>query len=99
MLNCPNCNERSISAWRKQYLSPLRKIRCPNCSALVSVGWLKSIIPGMIGGILPIAWLMVLLCFDSFLAANVFGILVIVALGVHHHFFIPLKVRAPPDYD
>ena len=98
MLDCPNCTQPSISAFQKQFLSPLRKIECANCGAQVSVGWLQSVIPGIIGAILPIVWFFVLVVSDS-LAATAVAIFTLVLLGVHHHFIVPLKVRSLPNND
>lgn len=37
--NCPNCDEPTISYWRKQFLGPARSIRCSSCNAKISVSW------------------------------------------------------------
>ena len=40
--SCPNCREKSISFWQKQFAGPLKKIRCKSCNALISVSWIRS---------------------------------------------------------
>jgi hypothetical protein len=96
MLECPNCKELSISALRKQFIGPLRKISCPTCKAEISVGWLQSIILGIIVWVLPIVWLVVLVS-SGVLQAAVVAILTMIVVGAYQHFLVPLKVRTLPE--
>jgi len=96
MLDCPNCKELSISAWRKQFIGPLRKIRCPECNAQISVGWLQSIILGIIVCLLPIVWLIVFITSGA-LRAGVIAIFSMIVVGVYQHFLVPLKVSSFPE--
>ena len=93
MLECPNCHARSISAWRKQFIGPLGKIRCPNCKAQISVGWLQSLFLAGVTWALPIVWLLVLIS-SGLLKALIVAALTVSAAGAWQHFFVPLKVRS-----
>jgi hypothetical protein len=98
MHECPNCKQRSISLWRKQFLGPLRKIGCPNCGAQVSVDWLHSIIISVGAWLLPILSLVVF-AKASLIYAIVFFVVGMVAIGIYQHFMVRLKVRSVPQPD
>lgn len=96
MLTCPNCGQRSISAWRKQFVGPLRTICCPNCNATISVGWLQSAILNGVLVLFPII-LMVLVINKGFVKAAIFALLALPVVGAYQHFLVPLKVRSLPE--
>lgn len=96
MLECPNCEKRSISAWRKQAIGPLRKIRCPNCKAQISVGWLQSVVLSVVVWLLPLLWFIVLIE-EGLLKAAIFAGLALIVIGAYQHFFVPLKIRSLPE--
>jgi hypothetical protein len=56
--NCPSCGEKTISFWQKQFTGPLKKIKCKNCDALISVSWFRSFFIIFLGMFIPliIAW-------------------------------------------
>ena len=93
MLDCPNCKKPTISAWRKQSIGPLRKVRCPNRNAQISVGWLHSVVFGALTTLIPVVWLIVFIE-SGMIQAVAVVVLSLVAIGAYQHFLVPLKVRA-----
>ena len=98
-LNCPHCNNPTISWWRKQFLGPARRIRCPECSAKISVAR-KSSYPAIVASV--IAFVSVgyfgaeIRRLVGFAGATTLITLFLLVLGIYHHFFVPLEVRARP---
>ncbi len=96
MIACPNCQIRTISAWRKQFIGPLRKIRCPDCKAQISVSWPQSILLGFIAWLLPVVWFVTLV--EGGVLLGVFVALVtLILVGLYQHHLVPLTVRSLPE--
>ena len=99
-LDCPHCNNPTIGWLRKQFLGPARRISCPECTAKISVPW-KSIYPTIVA-------LMMVFAFLAYFGAEIRSLLgfpyatmftavpFVLAIGIYHHFFVPLEVRARP---
>ena len=98
MHECPNCKEPTISALRKQFVGPLRKIQCSNCKAQISVDWLHSIVISLFVLIAPILFLIIMINYGLLSAAG-FAIASTIIVGVYQHLVVRLKVRALPDHE
>ena len=96
MIECPNCKEPTIRAWRKQFLAPLRKIPCPSCGALISVDWLHSTINIVVAWLLPVIAIVIFAKFGLGYAVAFF-LLGLLAVGIYQHFVVRLRVRSMPD--
>jgi hypothetical protein len=36
--SCPSCGAKTFTYWAKQFIGPMRRVRCSSCNSLVSVG-------------------------------------------------------------
>src|SRR5262245_29862682 len=102
MLNfeCPHCHQRTISAWRKQWLGPGSRATCSSCGGKSGVPWstMNAVLP-VIGAI---ALGNVILIIDAIWLGNVissywaFGVPLaagFVAMFWLHHKFVPLIAK------
>lgn len=95
-LECPNCNQPSFSAWRKQTLGPARKIKCRMCGAGVSVSTLYSIPMIIMAMATPVGIGLAGLNYGWIPAAAVLAVSAVV-LGSYQQFVVPLVVRSKPE--
>ena len=100
-LDCPHCNNPTISWLRKQFLGPARTISCPECAAEISVSW-RSIYPTIVVLIVMFATLSYfrqelrhLLGIEY--ATTFVALPFLLAFAIYHHFFVPLEVRVRPS--
>ncbi|WP_405226043.1 hypothetical protein [Lentisalinibacter sediminis] len=99
-LDCPHCKNPTISWLRKQFLGPARSIRCPECAAKISVSRKNSY-----REIVALVIVVASLAYFGAEIRNLLGIAYattlvavpfVLAIGIYHHFFVPLEVRARP---
>jgi hypothetical protein len=90
MHECPHCKEQTITAFRKQFVGPLRKIQCSNCKARVSVDWFHSIVMSLFVLVAPVFFLIIMINYGLLSAAG-FAILGTVAVGAYRHFVVRLS--------
>ena len=95
-LLCPNCNEPSFSAWRKQTLGPVRKIRCRLCGARISVSTIRSVPMILLAMAIPI--IVALALFEyGWVASAILVVALFAVLALYQHYCVPLVVRARPE--
>lgn len=98
--DCPHCNKPTISWWRKQFLGPIRGTRCRECDAEISVSW-KSSYPSIVAVVVVFASLMyfgpeIRGFFGFAYATSLSALPFLLAIGIYHHFLVPLVVKARP---
>ena len=95
-LLCPNCNEPSFSAWRKQTLGPARKIKCRSCGARISVSTVRSLPMILIAMAIPVAIALTLFEY-GWVASAALAVALFAVLALYQHYFVPLVVRTRPE--
>lgn len=91
MTQCPWCNEKALTQFRKAFLGPALSTRCQNCGKSISVSWLTLFMafPGTIG-VLAGGYLAVN---DQSAAAAIVFTLMFAASFSFHAFLVPLTRR------
>ena len=95
MHNCPHCNEPSISFWQKQCLGPIKRIRCSECGAGISVFWPAALVAVAWAGSIPVVALFIYIETNLLLAIAYVPVGFLI-MSLYYHYVLPLRVRRLP---
>ena len=97
---CPKCGARSFSFWRKQLLGPLRKVKCTNCGASVSVSLGKGLLVSVATSLVPFIGSLIGLygvrswgLWGVLVGLAVGGVVACVAAAWIWHRYVPLVIK------